>query len=116
MRHSNRNGNRIPAKAIPAACGLVLLLAGGQASGQPAPGPPSPTPAAHHQPPPVILFVSPIPPALGAASTPGGRMFSTGPAAPAAMAAYVNEPFYALLATRLFRNNLGSRSEERRVG
>ena len=35
-------------------------------------------------------------------------MFSTGPAAPAAMAAYINEPFYALLATRLFRNNLGN--------
>jgi hypothetical protein len=33
---------------------------------------------------------------------------STGPAAPAALADYVNEPFYALLGTRLYRNNLGS--------
>ncbi|MGD1030409.1 MAG: hypothetical protein ABSA05_04650 [Opitutaceae bacterium] len=106
MRIPKPIGSRVRLNAVPVICGLIAMLAASQASGQAGAGAPPQMPAARPQPPPVYLFYSPIAPALGAAVSPGAPTFSTGPAAPASLAAYVNEPFYALLATRLVRSGL----------
>jgi hypothetical protein len=100
-------GVRIFPHAATVACGLFAFLAAAQALGQAAAGSSQIIPAPAPQPPPVVLFYSPIPPALDGAVAIGARPLSTGPAAPAALADYVNEPFYALLGMRLYRNDLG---------
>jgi hypothetical protein len=54
-----------------------------------------------------LVFYPPVPPPLGSPIPAASRPADPKQAAPGAMAAYVDEPFYAPLAVRLERNDLG---------
>ena len=107
-----------------AACGLVLLATArpGRAQfnsdndiGAPLPGPPSfPDGSFRGMRPPdrPLIFFPPIPPQLGASINPLGESQSRFPA-PAELAPYVGEPFYAPLSTRLARHSLRAKIQAR---